>query len=197
MSNYTGTVQELLYASTHVGIAKNTFTSEVTINDIATMGVQARLPADFWLPNNAQSGRGIRIVARGILSSTGTPTYTPTIRLGTSGSTLGPIILGTAGGVGLTTTSGAANAPFEIDGEVVLTGIGAAGGNSTLQGIGRILSPGLATSYASLYGGAASPGTVATADTSISNYINVNVACSASSASNTITLQQLLVYSLG
>lgn len=193
MSNYTGTVMELLYASTAVGTAKASFTSEAQINDTAGMGVQARIPADFWLPNNAQLGRGLLIKARGILSSTGTPTFTPTIRLGTAGSTSGPIILG---GAALTTVSGAANAPFEIEGEIVLTAKGADGANSTLRGIGRILSPGLATSYAALWGGAASPGVVATVDTSINNYINVNVACSASSASNTITLQQLLVYGL-
>ena len=39
-------------------------------------------------------------------------------------------------------------------------------------------------------------GTVATVDTSITNYINFNVACSSSSSSNTITLQQLIVLGL-
>lgn len=194
MSLYTGTCTELIYASTSVATAKASFTSEVTINDTTGMGKQARLPADFWFPNNNQLGRGIRIVARGILSSTGTPTYTPTIRLGTAGSTSGPIIGGAA--AGLTTGSGVTNQPWEIELDVILTAMGADGSNSTLRGIGRILSPGLATSYAALWGGAASPGTVATVDTSISNYINFNMACSASSASNSIQLQQLLVFGM-
>ena len=193
MSYQTGTVTELLYASTAVGTAKNTFTSEAMINDTAGMGVQAHLPPDFWLPNNNQIGRGIRVVARGILSSTGTPTYTPTIRLGSAGSTSGPIILG---GAALATGSGVSNQFFEIEGDVILTAIGAAGANSTVRGIGRLISPGLATTIAPLYGGAASPGTVATVDTSTTNYVNVNFACSASNAANQIQLQQLLIFGL-
>jgi hypothetical protein len=189
MPNVTGTVTELLYASTSPGTAKNTFTTEALINDTAGMGVQAHLPVDFL---SVPGRSGIRILARGILSSTATPTYTPTIRLGASG-TSGPIVLG---GAALTTGSGVSNQFFEIEGDVILKTLGAAGANSTVVGTGRIISPGLATTIAVLYGGAATPGTVATVDTSIVNYINVDVACSASSASNTITLQQLLVWGL-
>ena len=60
--------------------------------------------------------------------------------------------------------------------------------------MGTVISAGLAAPYIyPLWGGGATPGTVATVDHSIANYINFNVACSASSASNSITLQQLLV----
>lgn len=193
MSFLTGTNTELIYTSLNTGTAKNTFTSEVTINDTAGMGVQAHLPPDFWLPNNVQVGRGIRIVARGILSSTATPTYTFTIRGGAAVNTTSEILLGSAA---LTTGSGVSNQYFEVQGDVVLTAIAGAGTNSTLRGIGYVLSPGLATTINPMYGGAASPGTVATLDTSVTNYINFNVTCSASSASNTITLQQLLIFGL-
>lgn len=194
MSFLTGTNTELIYASTSVGTAKASFTSEVQINDTAGMGVQAHLPPDFWLPNQTQEGRGIRIVARGILSSTGTPTYTFTIRAGTAGNTSSVILLGTAA---LTTISGAANNLFELEGDVFLTDIGAAGTNSSIQGVGSVFCGGLASPFQyAAYGNAATPGTVATLDTSITNYINFNVACSASSSSNTITLQQLLIFGL-
>lgn len=194
MSFLTGTNTELIYASTSAGTAKNTFTAEVQINDTAGMGVQAHLPPDFWLPNKTQIGRGIRIVARGILSSTGTPTYTFTTRFGAAGNTSSAIVLGSAA---LTTGSGVTNTAWAFEGDVILESIGAAGTNSTVRGIGSIEGAGLASPFwYVLYGGAASPGTVATVDTTITNYINFNVACSASSASNTITLQQLLVLSL-
>jgi hypothetical protein len=193
MSFLTGTNCELIYSSLNAGTAKNTFTSEAQINDTTGMGVQCHLPPDFWLANNGQPGRGIRIVARGILSSTATPTYTFTIRSGAAGNTSSAILLGSAA---LTTGSGVSNQFWELQGDVILTSIGAAGTNSTVRGIGYIMSPGLATTINPVYGGAASPGTVATVDTSISNYINFNVACSASSASNSITLQQLLVFGL-
>lgn len=196
MSFLTGTNAELLYASTAPGTAKNTFTAEALINDTTGMGVQAKLPANFWLPNQAQKGRGIAIVARGILSvvAATTPTYTFTVRLGASGVT-GPIVLGTAA---LTTASGTTGTYWELVGDVIMENIGAAGNNSTVRGIGRHSGGGISTNGGvnAAYGGAASPGTVATVDWNIDNYINVGVACSASAAGNTITLQQLLVYGL-
>ena len=194
MSFLTGTNTELIYASLNAGTAKNTFTSEVTINDTAGMGVQCHLPPDFWLANNGQPGRGIKIIAEGIFSSTATPTYTFTIRSGAAANTTSAILLGSAA---ITTGSGVSNQYWRLEGEVVLTAIGAAGTNSTVRGIGYILAPGAASPFIyPVYGGAASPGTVATLDTSITNYINFNVACSASSASNTITLQKLQVFGL-
>lgn len=199
MSFVTGTSVELLYASTAVGIAKNTFTTETALNDEATMGPQAYLPAGFWLPTKASLGRGIRIVARGIVSSTATPTYTFTCRLAaTEAATSGPIILGTAA---LTTASGIANIPWTFEGDFVLEAVGTTTGTATGRGIGMLSSPGYGVAaptmsgYA-IFGGAASPGTVATVPLKAQNFITFNCACSASSASNTITLQQLLVYGL-
>lgn len=199
MSFLTGTNTELIYASTAVGIAKNTFTTETALNDEATMGPQAYLPVGFWLPSKANLGRGIRIVARGIASSTATPTYTFSVRLAaTAAATSGPIILGTAA---LTTASGIANVPWTLEGDVVLEAVGTTAGTATVRGIGVLTSTGYGvaaptmSSYA-VWGSAASPGTVATVSQAVINFITFNVACSASSASNTITLQQLLVYGL-
>jgi hypothetical protein len=194
MSFITGTNTELLYASTAAGTAKNTFTAETTLNDTAGMGAQVHLPPDFWLSAPNSVGRGIRIVARGILSSTATPTYTFSVRLGAAGSTTAAIVLGTAA---LTTGSGVTNQLWELEGDVILTTLGAAGTNSTVRGIGLLDCGGLASPFSyPAWGGAASPGTVATVDTTITNYININVACSASSASNSIQLLQLLVFGL-
>lgn len=195
MSFLTGTNTELIYASTAAGTAKNTFTSEVQINDTSGMGVQAHLPPDFWTPNNTQVGRGIRIVARGILSSTGTPTYQWTIRGGAAGSTSAAILLGTT--AGLTTGSGVTNQPWELQGDVILSAQGAAGANSSVRGTGMIICPGLATTIAGVGANASLTTPVATTlDTSITNYINFNVTCGTSNASNTITLQQLLIFGL-
>lgn len=195
MSFLTGTNVELIYGSTTAGTAKASFTSEVQINDTTGMGVQCHLPPDFWQPNPTAVGRGIRIVARGILSSTGTPTYTFTIRGGSAGSTSAAILLGSAA---LTTGSGVSNQIWELQGDVLLVSQGAAGANSTVRGTGTIVSPGLASPFIYGVGAGASltTPTVATLDTSITNFLNFNVTCSASSASNTITLQQLFIYGL-
>lgn len=197
MSFITGTNVELIYASTAQGTAKASFTSEfASLNDVAGMGAMAHLPPDFWQTNPSGAvGRGIHISARGIVSSTATPTYTWTIRLGAQASTAGPIVLG---GSAWTTGSGIASLGWFIEGDVILTTLGAAGANSTIRGVGCHLCGGITTNAGIniLYGGASNPGTVATVDTSITNYINVNITCSASSASNTIQLHQLLVYGL-
>lgn len=195
MSFLTGTNTELIYANTTEGTAKASFTSEVLINDTTGMGVQAHLPPDFFMPNPTAVGKGLRIVARGILSSTGTPTYTFTVRGGSAGSTSASILLGSAA---ITTGSGVSNQAFELQGDIVLVSQGAAGTNSTLRGMGTIVSPGFASPFTYGVGAGASltTPTVATFDCSVTQYINFNVTCSASSSSNTITLQQLLVFGL-
>ena len=81
----TGTSQELIYANIAAGTGKNTFTTEFQINDTTGMGAIAHLPVDFWTPSNT-IGKALRIEAFGIVSSTATPTYTFTTRLGTAGS---------------------------------------------------------------------------------------------------------------
>lgn len=191
MSFQTGTNVELIYMNTTSGTAKASFTSEVQINDVTGMGQQAQLPPPFFTPGTI--GKTLRIVARGILSSTATPTYTFTVRLGAAGSTTAAIALGSAA---LTTGSGVTNQIFEFSGDVVLR-TNLSGAASTIQGLGTISSPGLASPFGgALFGGAASPGTATTFDTGITNFINFNVTCSASSASNTITLLQLGVWGL-
>ena len=198
MSFLTGTNTELIYASTTSGTAKASFTSEVQINDTTGMGVQCHLPPDFWNPSPTAVGKGIRIVARGILSSTGTPTYTFTVRAGAAGSTSAAVLLGSAA---LTTGSGVTDQPFELSGDVVLVSQGAAGANSTVRGTGMILCPGLATTIAGVGAGSSlTTPTATTLDCSITNYINFNVTCSTAtgipSAANSITLKHLLVYGL-
>jgi hypothetical protein len=100
----------------------------------------------------------------------------------------------------MATISGATTSlwTFEVDIVFKTLGAGPSGtGNSTLTAVGEVNCPGLAaTANCAVYGGAASPGTLSTFDPRIENFINFNIACSASSASNTITLQQLLVYGL-
>jgi hypothetical protein len=193
MSYLTGTNQELIYANIASGTAKASFTTEANLNDTAGMGERPSLPPSFWAPPYGV-GKGLRIKASGIVSSTATPTYTLTIRLGTNGAITGPIILGT---VAMTTASGISNQLWTLEGDIIMRTIGTAGANSTVQGIGWCESGGFASPFVfAAFGGAAQPGTVATVDASITNYINVSVACSASSASNTITLLQLLVWGL-
>lgn len=189
----TGTSAEILYNSTAAGASANTFTAETNLNTTATMGVGAKLGADFFIADPSQIGRAIKITAQFVIGTTGTPTFTFTVRLGaTQGAVTGTIGLGSAT---VTTISAAAARGAFADGYCTLTAIGAAGANSTIRGIGTVSGAALAAT-GDLWGGAAAPGTVATFDTSVTNFINVGAACGTSSASNTIQLLQLMVWGL-
>ncbi|MHA7291312.1 hypothetical protein ACX80V_16940 [Arthrobacter sp. MDT3-24] len=80
MTFLTGTNAELIYANTAAGTAKASFTSELAINDTTGMGAQPSLPPFFLATTPTTTGKTLHIIARGILSSTGTPTYTFTLR---------------------------------------------------------------------------------------------------------------------
>lgn len=202
MSFLTGTSTELIYASTAVGLTTGTFTAITLLNTSATMGVQAHIPPDFWLPNNNQVGRGIRIIARGIYGTSTSGSYQLFVQGGAASATNTAVLAGTVGGSVAPPTSAAAQY-WELEAEVILTAIAAAGVNSTVRGFGHLVFGGASTGAAAyifpVWGGTstggASPGT-ALIDTSVVNYINVNVACSASNASNTITLDSLIVEGL-
>lgn len=189
----TGTNVELLYASIAAGASLNTFTAEANLNTTATIPQPAKLGADFFLDDPGQIGRGIKIVAQLVIGSTGTPTFTVTIRMGnTQGAVTGTIALGSAA---ITTITGAAAKGARAEGDVILNTVAAPGANSTIRGTGTVAGAAF-TTPGDLFGGAASPGTVATFDTTVTNFINVNAACGTSNAANTIQLLQLLVYGL-
>lgn len=197
MSYFTNTNCELLYQSLSRATEKTTWTTEVQINDTAGMGQQAALPANFWINPNGAVGKGLKIIAKGYVSTTATPTFTFTIRSGTAGSITSCILLGS---LALTAGSGIATIPWYLEGEVFVTAT-AAGAASTIQGEGFIWSNGFTTqggmnriSAGAAAAGAA--GTATTLDTSITNFINFNAACSASSASNKLRIEQLSVYGL-
>lgn len=194
----TGTGTELIYSNPTAGTAKASFTTEFMINDTAGMGPAPVLPAWFFLPSRSRS-QSIRIVARGIASVTGTPTWQWTFRLN---PTVTPAVPPTGANVGsnsaATSLTGVSNQLWECELDVQLTIEGAAGANSTVRGLGMISAPGLFTPGAasSLFGGGASPGTVATVDISVLNTLTVGSTCGTSNASNSIQLLQLLVFGL-
>ncbi len=195
-----GTYTELIYSNPLVGTAKNTFTTEFAINDTAGMGPLMTLPAEFWVPSSMR-GKTLRVVARGVQLGTAStpPTWLWTFRLNPTLTPAvpptGPIIAGGAAAVTGTTT---ANTLWEAEFDVQATLEGAAGNNSTLRGAGMVSSPrGIASPFGmDLFGGAASPGTVATFDWSVQNTMTVGITCGTSLAANQMQLIQLFVFAL-
>lgn len=196
----TGTSSELIYSNPLVGTAKNTFTTEFQINDTAAMGPIPVIPAWFFMPSSSR-GRAIRVVARGVQLGTAStpPTWLWTFRLNPvvtpAVPPTGPII---AGGAAATTGTTTTNSLWEAEFDVQLSLEGAAGNNSTLRGLGFVTSPrGLASPFGQdLFGGAASPGTVATYDISLLNTLTVGITCGTSLAANQMQLLDLLVFGL-
>ena len=197
-SGLSGSFAECLYSNPLAVTAKASFTTEFMINDTTGMGAAPVLPAFFFWPGKAR-GKHVRIVARGIASVTGTPTWVWTFRLN---PVVTPAVPPTGPNVGsdsaATALSGVTNQLWEAELDVQFRLEGAPGNNSTLVGLGLVSAPGLFTPAAtsSLFGGSASPGTVATFDYSLLNTLTVGSTCSASSASNSIQLLQLFVYDM-
>ncbi len=185
MSFITGGATELLYASLAAGTAVAA-ASETQINDTTLMGVQARLEPDFWLPSPGQTGKAIHVTARGILSSGSLATnVTFNVRGGAAG-TGGLILLGSTANA---MTASLTNVGWVIEGDIIVSTMGAAGANSTVQGYGSLLNNASSSTWP-----IPMVGTAATLDTSITNYISVTALFSQAGCS--VTCQQLLVYGL-
>ncbi len=193
-SGLTGTWSELIFSNRADYTAVASFTTEASL--LSGTNVQPVFPALFFDGTRA-FGRTVRLLARGIVSSTGTPTYTFQVRFGT---TSGPsFISGTSVAVSaaITTASGITNKFWELCLDLVCYTPGIGTGNTTLSGAGYVQSPG---GFASPFVYALEPTTPDTAtwtsviDNSATQYVNLSVACSASSSSNTITCKQLLCF---
>ncbi len=193
----TPTYNEAFYTNTADHSAVASTASEASL--LAGTNSQPFIPSGYLASKNA-FGAGIRIRARGVLSTTGTPTIIFTVRLGeTSGSSY---LSGTAVGVNaaITTQSGVTNKQWELCLELICTVPAIGSGNTTLSGAGWVMSPG---GFAAPYTYALQPTTPDTATwTSVLNanatqYINLSATWSASSASNTITCKQLIAEAFG
>ncbi len=148
----------------------------------------------------ASIGRGISILARGVLGTTGTPTITFQVRLG---ETAGSAYL-SGGSVGvsaaITTASGVTNKWWELRLDLICTVQGIGTGNATLAGSGYVMSP---AGFAAPYIYPLEPTTPDTAtwtqtfNAAVTQYVNLSATWSASSASNTITCKQLIACAFG
>ena len=161
---------------------------------LAGLNLQPVIPALSM--NESAFSRTFSLLARGVVSNTGTPTIIFQVRSGTtSGSTY---LSGTSVGVSaaITTSSGITNKWWELRLDLTCNTPGI-GSNTTVSGAGYVASPG---AFASPFVYALEPTTpdtatwTATIDESLTQYINLSVTWSASSSSNTITCKQLMAW---
>ncbi len=198
----TGTNVECIYSNVAAGTAKNTFTTEFQINDTAGMGPVPELPP-FFFPPGATAYKSLRITARGLCSTTSSaPTWQHFVRFNAGAPAVPP----TGPNVGSTPLSASlaalsmTNLLWEYEADIQMVTPAGAGANSTLRGLGVFTAQTNNSTLASLsvpiFGGNASPGTVATFDVSATTYISYSVACGTSNGSNAVQLLQLLVFGL-
>jgi len=188
MSFLTSTNTELIYTSIAPGTQLDTFTTEDNLQKTLPPVI---LPAGFF-GNIKDQGKRIRVQARGRMGTTGTPTFTFSLRLLTSTTW-------SAAGIGfstaaITTASGVTLVGWELEAEIVMRtlGIGAA---STILVMGKIISgAGFASPFIYTIPTGNTTFTAATYDNSVTNYLFLSAACSASSGSNLLKLESLAVY---
>jgi hypothetical protein len=194
MSFTTGTMTEALAANSAVGSAFASFTSAQFIS--ANSGA-AYLPANFFEMSGGNGvGKSIYIKAFGVLSVTGTPNFTMAVSLNTTQGTYSANVLATTAAVAM--SSGVTNVPWELDVIATCASVGASG-SFLSDGMFKVYN---AITSATAWGGyrcsssTANPNTAVTISTQSAYYLELAGTWSASSASNTVTVYQLMVLGL-
>lgn len=157
---------------------------------------QPYIPATFF--NGSKVTKAIEIVARGIFSTTGTPTMTFQLRLSTTqGATT---LSGTSIGVtkAITTGSGVTNGQFELRAHLNARTPGFGTGNCTLSCTGSVVSGDFASPFVYMVQTSTPPQATSTAtiDGALTQWMNFSLTWSASSSSNTSTLLDFYVLGL-
>lgn len=188
----TGTVAEVFYQNRADFTAFNTSSAEGSL--LAGLNEQPVIPALFF---HAHERRTVTIEAAGILGTTSTPTIIFQVRFGTTAGS--SFLSGTSVGVtaAITTQSGVTNQYWFLRLDMTCNTPGLGSGNTTLSGAGYVMSPGGFASPFSYPLETSTPPTAtwtATIDGSVTQYVNLSVTWSASSASNTITCKSLRAY---
>ena len=190
MSGYTMTMPELFYSYSAGSTNLATFTTE---DNLLKTYPACPVPATFFskLGNFSSS---LKIVADGQVGTTGTPTFTFSLRLISSTTwSAGGILLGSSNAI--TGASGVTLASWRLDANVTLRTIAAAASaTSSLATTGLISGTGFPTA-GSIPANNVSP-VVSTLDVSgtAQYWLFLSAACGTSNSANLINTQTLKVY---
>jgi hypothetical protein len=191
MSFITGTSTEILYSSVATGTQLNTFTVEDSLQKTLPHVI---IPAGFFNPSNAGTGKSLRVRAYMRVGTTATPTFTYTLRLltSTTWSAAGVAVSSAAITHGSTVTL----APVQLDFDIICRTVGAGGAANTTLAMMGMLTAG--TAFAAGGGSfsmpAANTAFTVTIDAAVTQYLYLSAACGTSNALNLIQLEMLKVY---
>src|SRR4030095_5012863 len=182
---------EKLY-SLSAAVTKNTYTTIAAFSGVAGTNTVMSIPAGLFLNNNpAPVGRKLLVVAAGTIGVTATPTFAGAININ-------PTVATTTNNIAMfaATTLSAASATFQMEAWIMCTAF--ATSTMTLQINGRweqeVGAAGAALAATGLYGGFQATWTGR--DPRVTQYVELFGTWSASSASNTTTLQQFDLYGM-
>ncbi len=168
----------------------NTFTTE---DNLQKTYPAVQIPAYQLDTAASRSSSSLRVKAWGRLGTTGSPTFTWSLRMLTTETwSAGGILLGSTAA----TTAGATVtlAPWTLEVEIGLKTLSIAGA-STLRTMGEVRGPSaLASPFSSTIPANNTTMEVATFDSASVQYLFLSVACGTSNALNLIQLEQLKVY---
>lgn len=192
MSFITGTQAELLY-SLPAAVTKNTYTTEAPFGPLAASAPIPKIPAGYFGPVPNGVGRSLWLHGEGIIANTAAATFAINLGLDTTAGTKANAVAVMAA----TAPVAAVTAPFHFDAWITAQAVGETGG-MTLQVNGRWEMEAVASGGA---GSASRLGTGFRASVTgllvtTTYYLELFGTWSASSASNTTTLDQLLLFGL-
>jgi hypothetical protein len=189
MSGLTGTWGELLFKNAAAFAAVNTVAVETMINPPGT-GPQALIPGGFFMQRPQSVANTIRLHASGLISTFTSGTWILTLRTNTAfNSIAGSTLVST--GAAFTPIFSITNAYWELDCLLTLSVIGGTA-LSNIRTFGKFSSPILPTANVGTI--PVGPTNLATFDTTVNNWLSLSATPSVSSASNSITLEELEVY---
>jgi len=189
VSNYYGAGVELLYA--YYGASTNLATFTAEDNLLKTFPVIAMPNLRQTLNSVSNRAASFKVIARGQLGTTATPTFTFTLRLITSETwSAGGIILGTSGAV--TGASTVLLSPWSLVADIGLSTLPAAATNATVKTMATIEGAAFPND-GSIPANNVSP-LLSTVDLSAQYYLWLSCACSASNSLNLINTQMFKLY---
>lgn len=194
MSWTTGIPTEVLFNNFVAGAALTNSTTQTAISPRGNTTPLPFLPAGFFHPTYG-ANKGIRIVARGVIS---TAAATPgTLIIGVFFATSDTATVTAGGQVGVTgaftPATSLANAIWELEADITCT---APGSTPNLFTLGQLSVNPTAASGAQYGFGATSAASNAALSTEQNNWIQVVATWGTASASNSITMYQTVIYGL-
>ena len=197
MTFLSGTNTELLYVMPAAGSVYNNSSAQTIISGNTSTNPPYQMPSlyNLWGPSYAVA-RALRVVARGIFATTGTPTLKVVCGLNTTQGTASPAIV-LAGTGAFTTASGVANGMWELEFGIDINSLGT-GANSSLDAMGSFrlgVGNNAATTAATMYM-VGSTAAITTVNPTTSYWLELAALWGTANASNTLTCFQFEVFGL-